>query len=142
MVVGERGISRLRVEKVKIQIDSADRIFSQFIRLRDKRCQRCFSLVRMNGKGLPISHTASHYFGRGRENTRFDTENVDTVCFSCHRIWGSDDKEGYRMFKIKQLGEQGFKLLQMRSEMYKKKDRKMSLLIAKEMLNHLLKTGD
>lgn len=127
---------------MKIHLDPADKIFSQFIRLRDKECKRCHSLVQFNAKGMPITHEASHYFGRGKESTRYDVENVDTFCTGCHVQWGSEDREAYRDFKIKQLGENGFKALMVRANLPKKKDRKLDLMIVKEMLHHLLKTGD
>lgn len=119
---------------MRIKIDQADKIFSQYIRLRDKRCMRCGSRVEINEKGLPVSHQNSHYFSRGRENTRFEPLNCDTLCMACHMIWGGDDKEGYRDFKIKQLGLEGFKSLDVQAHTLKKKDRKMALMIAKELL--------
>ncbi len=121
-----------------IKIDKADKVFSQYIRLRDKHCVRCMSKVQINSSGLPISHQASHYFGRGRENTRFDPQNVDTLCMGCHRIWGSDNREEYRAFKIMQLGQEGFDLLTLRANTTKKKDRKMEYIIAKELLTGVL----
>lgn len=123
---------------MKITIDSADKLFSQFIRIRDGQCMRCHSEVSFNDKGLPVSHQTSHYFGRARENTRFDEENADTLCMACHRIWGSEDKEGYRDFKVKQLGIRGFKYLTMRANTYKKRDRKLAYLYLKERLKDLL----
>ena len=122
---------------MKIKIDQADKTFSQFIRLRDKRCMRCGSRVEFNGAGMPISHQCSHYFGRGREGTRFDPENADCLCWGCHQIWGSEEKEEYRNFKIKQLGLNGFKILQMRANTFHKKDRKRSLLIVKDLLKSI-----
>ena len=122
---------------MKIKLDKADVEFSIYIRSRDRRCVRCESKVKFNDSGKPTSHQASHYFGRGRENTRFDPENVDCLCFGCHKIWGSDDKEGYRLFKIKQLGQKRFDLLTLRASAYKKKDRRMSYLIAKQLLKDL-----
>lgn len=119
---------------MKISISRADLVFSQYIRLRDKKCIRCGSPVAMSAKGLPVSHTNSHYFGRGRENTRFDPENCDTLCLGCHRFWGSDNREDYRAFKIKQLGEVKFNHLCVRAEQYKKKDRALMLMAAKELL--------
>src|SRR3990167_7479039 len=62
---------------MRIKIDKADQEFSYFIRLRDKECRRCGSKVTLNAKGMPNSHHASHYFGRGKESTRFDVENGD-----------------------------------------------------------------
>jgi len=122
---------------MKIKIDQADKIFSQYIRLRDMKCVRCGSLVKLNDQGMPISHQNSHYFGRGRHTTREDPENCDTLCYGCHRIWGSDDKEGYRNFKIKQLGQHGFDLLTLRANKTGKKDRKLALIKAKQLLEEM-----
>ncbi len=111
----------------KIKADRADTVFSKAIRTRDKwTCQRCETEYTPPTKALHCSH----YFGRGRENTRFDPENCDALCHGCHQFWGSDDKEGYRNFKINQLGQVGFDALVLRANMYKKKDRRMSLLQA------------
>jgi len=122
---------------MRIRIDKADTVFSQYIRLRDKKCMRCGLLVQFNGAGMPINHQISHYFGRGRENTRYDPENADTLCWGCHQIWGSEEKEEYRNFKIKQLGMNGFKILQMRANTYCRRDRKLSLLKVKFLLKTL-----
>ena len=86
----------------KIKIDKADKVFSQYIRLRDKQCVRCGRRGEDTVEGLPIKGLqASHYFGRGNECTRFDVENVDCLCAGCHQYWDSN-KEDYRDFKIKQ----------------------------------------
>lgn len=122
---------------MRIRIDQADKIFSQYVRLRDMRCMRCYSPVELNDKGLPVSHQNSHYFSRGRENTRFEPLNCDTLCMACHMRWGGDDKEGYRNFKIRQLGEEGFKRLDVQAHTLTRKDRKMALLKAKELLKTL-----
>ena len=126
---------------MKIKIDPADTAFSQYIRIRDGKCVRCGSPVKFNDKGMPVSHQASHYYGRGRESTRFDPENVDTLCFGCHKIWGSDDKEGYRNYKMKQLGQKGFDRLTLRANTHKHKDRKMSLIQARLMLKGISTNG-
>lgn len=120
---------------MRIKIDKADRTFSQYIRLRDRECKRCHSRVELNDNGLPISHHASHYFGRGKEGTRFDIDNVDCLCMGCHKIWGSDNREEYRRFKIRQIGERGFQLMELKANSYCKKDRKMAWIIAKALLN-------
>ena len=123
---------------MKIKIDKADEIFSQVVRIRDKACKRCGSLVQFNDKGLPISHQNSHYFGRKKETVRFDLENCDTLCHGCHQYWGSDDRESYRAFKIHQLGMNRFNLLTIRANQTTKKDRKMSLIIAKQQLKNIM----
>lgn len=122
---------------MKIRIDKADQAFSQYVRLRDMECRRCHSPVRLNDKGLPVSHTMSHYFGRAKESVRFDPENGDTLCMPCHRIWASDDRETYREFKIKQLGQKGYDALCIRANNYAKKDRKMAYLVCKQLLKEV-----
>jgi 5-methylcytosine-specific restriction endonuclease McrA len=77
----------------KITIDQSDKVFSQYIRKRDGKCKRCGSLVQFNDKGLPITHQASHFFGRANEATRHDPDNVDCLCGGCHQIWGGNDHE-------------------------------------------------
>ena len=89
---------------------------------------------------MPVSHTNSHYFGRGKESTRFTPENCDTLCMPCHRRWASDDREEYRQFKINQLGQHGFDQLLLESNRIVKKDRKMALLYAKELMKTLDKS--
>lgn len=120
---------------MRINLDRADTVFSQYIRLRDGKCLRCHSPVETNGKGLPITHQASHYWSRGKESTRFSPENVDTLCFACHKLWGhGDERDRYKEFKVKQLGEEGFKRLDFKAHQLVKKDRKMALLVARELL--------
>jgi hypothetical protein len=99
---------------MNIKILKEDKVFSQYIRSRDKRCVRCGSIVRFNEKGLPITHECSHYWSRGNWNTRLDEENADTLCFACHRKWGGDYREEYTAFKKKQLGIKKFRDLELR----------------------------
>lgn len=119
----------------KIKIDAADKAFSEYIRRRDGRCMRCGR--RGEGPLGIVGLQNSHYFGRGNESTRFEPNNCDALCMGCHQIWGSTDREGYRAFKLKQLGEKGFKLLMIQANTYQRKDRKLSLIIAKELLKTL-----
>lgn len=105
-----------------VKIDVADTRFSWWIRLRDRHCMRCHSPVRLNDKGLPISHTNSHYYGRGAFNTRFDPENCDTLCYACHVRWGSTHRNEYEEFKVAQIGQQAFDLLLLASNTYRKRD--------------------
>ena len=122
---------------MQIKIDIADKTFSYYIRLRDMKCVRCYSKVELNEKGLPVSHQNSHYFSRGKENTRFEPLNCDTLCMACHIRWGGDERGEYKDIKVKQLGEEGFKQLDVQAHTLTKKDRKMALLKAKALLNSL-----
>jgi len=57
----------------KIKIRKADSLFSNYIRRRaDWKCEACGKDYLTNKQGLHCSH----YWGRGRENTRFDPEIV------------------------------------------------------------------
>ena len=100
---------------MKIRILPEDRLFSKWIRKRDKRCMRCGSPVQFNEKGDPVSHQASHYITRGNWSVRMDEFNVVTLCFPCHQKWGGDEREEYKKFMIDWLGQQAFQNLLMRS---------------------------
>jgi len=122
-----------------MKFDKADTTFSKYIRYRDNwTCQRCHKRHPENSQGLHCSH----YFGRAKEGTRYDPDNCDALCFGCHQEWGSNDKESYRNFKIKQLGINVFKLLEIKAFTYHKKDRKMSYIIAKLLLKNELSKYD
>lgn len=123
-----------------MKIDAADTAFSHYIRLRDMCCLRCGSQVRLNEKGLPITHHNSHFFGRGNESTRYDPDNCDTLCYGCHVKWEKEDHESYRDFKKKQLGEKRFNALVLRAHSYCKRDRKLALIKARELLKKLLES--
>ena len=123
---------------MKIRLDKADKAFSLYIRLRDGKCVRCGRRGEEDKDGNPIiGLQCSHYFGRANENTRFNEANCDSLCFGCHEFWGSRNHEDYRKFKIKQLGEKGFDDLVIQAYLHKKKDRKLSYVIAKELLKKI-----
>lgn len=128
---------------MKIIIDPADAIFSKYVRLRDKRCVRCGSPGRPDKNGLPIiGLQCSHYFGRGKELTRFLPENADSLCMGCHRYWETTDREDYRNFKLKQLGKKKFDALVATANLYCKKDRKLAYIFAKKLFDKLLNEQD
>jgi hypothetical protein len=119
---------------VNIKIRPADAKFSIFIRTRDGWCcVRCGKQYQSPTAGLQNSH----FWGRARENTRFDPDNCDALCFSCHQYWGGDGREDYIEFKKKQLGEEGYKKLKLRAFAYRKKDDKLALIAIKQMMNDL-----
>lgn len=110
----------------KVKIDEADRLFSLYIRIRDKwSCVRCGKTYEKGNAALQNSH----FYGRRMESVRFDPENCDALCYGCHRYWEKEDREAYREFKVKQLGQKGYDLLMLRAHQYKKKDRKMERII-------------
>ena len=121
-----------------IKLDKADTAFSQWIRLRDKECRRCHSLVKLNSKGLPITHQASHFQGRGNENTRFDPNNVDTLCSGCHQYFTANPAEHYH-WQVKMKGQDLVDEIVLYSHMYKKKDREAEYIYWKSKLKELIK---
>lgn len=116
---------------MRIKIDPADEWFSKYIRLRDGECRRCHSPVQFNAKGDPISHQMSHFQGRRKEATRFDPENGDTLCAACHLYLTANPFE-HVQWQISVKGENTVNAIVIRSNGYKKKDRKMDALIWKQ----------
>lgn len=120
-----------------IKIDPADTAFSQYIRLRDKKCRRCKSPVQINKKGLPVSHQASHFQGRRKEATRFDEENVDTLCGGCHQYFTANPGEHY-IWQVEQKGQKTVDAIILRSNLYQRKDRKMAHIYWSQRLKEKL----
>ena len=120
---------------MKIRIRKSDVLFSQFIRTRDGYCLRCGSEVEFNENGLPISHQASHFYGRACEATRFEPSNVDCMCFKCHQYFGANPND-YTEWKRKRMGEKRFNALMLRAKtMRKKRDDKLDAIVAKKLLD-------
>jgi hypothetical protein len=119
----------------KIKLRRTDKLFSQYIRRRDNfTCQRCHHIFPPDdAQGL---HN-SHYWGRGHENTRMDSDNCIALCFGCHRIWAEEERAQYKAFMIERLGQIGYDLLEYRHNLYKKRDDKADLIILKYMLEEL-----
>lgn len=110
----------------KAKIDTADRWFALFIKERDGwECQSCHKQLEHDPGRL---HN-SHYWGRGRESTRFDPENCDALCFYCHDTWEGEKQGDYKHFKEKQLGQARYTQLMARAYTPGKRDRKAQLII-------------
>ena len=96
-------------------VKKADTLFSKYIRERDGKCVRC-------GKTEYLQ--CSHFWPRAISATRFDPENCDTLCYGCHygdryHGWEYSKQGEYRTFKINQLGEERYKALEERANMFK-----------------------
>ena len=113
---------------MRISIDQADKEFSLYIRNRDSwRCKRCGHRYVEGDRGIHCSH----FWGRGKENTRFDEVNCDTICFGCHNFFHAHPQE-HSNWKRRQLGEKEFILLEKRAHTHCKKDRKLMHLVYKK----------
>lgn len=113
-----------------IRIDPADRYFSLYVRYRDNwTCQRCGAQYEPGSRSIH----ASHFWGRAREATRFDPENVVAHCHGCHSFFTANP-ELHRAWKLKQIGQPAYDRLMVRAQLHQSKDRKMAELYWKEKL--------
>lgn len=120
--------------RFKVKRDKADETFSIYIRLRDKKCQRCGSYGRPDSKSRPIiGLQASHFWGRAKESVRYDEKNVCALCGGCH-MYLTANPEMHRQFILEKLGKKEYDLLELRAKTFKKKDRELELIIARELL--------
>lgn len=115
----------------------SDQVFSRFIRLRDKRC---VFRVKCYGNQNYEELACCHFHSRRKESTRFDPQNCDAGCVKCHYFIDATEtgKQWFREFKLKQLGQRDFDLLQVRSETLTKRDDALMLLYSKELLSEVI----
>jgi hypothetical protein len=57
---------------------SLDILWSQLIKIRDKRCIRCGRIDRLN---------SAHIFSRSQMSVRWDLDNGICLCGGCHLFW-------------------------------------------------------
>lgn len=116
----------------RITIRPTDKRFSLYIRKRDNHtCQRCLRYYE-NGIGLDCSH----FWGRGRESTRFDPFNCVALCRACHQYFTSYPAEHDAWYR-KRLGDQQFKLLMVRAHTVGRRDEKMTMLYIEKLEQEL-----
>lgn len=95
-----------------------DILFSKYIRTRNKwTCQYCLRRFQEGDKNLHCSH----FYGRRRESVRFDEENCDVLCISCHRKM-EENPALYTEWKLKILGQTRYDLLRLKANQYQKKN--------------------
>ena len=120
-----------------LKLRPSDVLFSQYIRLLQGKCQRCFSPVGFNDKGMPNTHQCSHFQGRRKEATRHDLSNCDTLCGGCHMYLTANPYE-HTAWQVKTKGQKEVDLIVLRSNGYKKRDDKMECIIWRTALKDLL----
>lgn len=92
------------MKKKLLTSDKADKLFSVWVRQRDKTCFFCANPATQN----------SHFWGRGNSATRYDPINCDGICGGCHMRHEGNKQGLYRDKKISQLGQSGYDLLEKR----------------------------
>ena len=100
-------------------VDRLDTVFSRYIRLRDAMPSGMFRCISC-GKIKPIEQAdCGHFHSRTHMSTRFDEDNCHAECRYCNRF-SADHIIGYRENLIKKIGEQRFKLLDIKAHETKK----------------------
>lgn len=116
-------IKRKRSEKkspsLSALVERLDKVFSKYIRLRDAMPSGLFRCISC-GKIKPIGQAdCGHFHSRTHMSTRFDEDNCHAECRYCNRF-SADHLIGYRENLIKKIGEQRFKLLDIKAHETKK----------------------
>lgn len=116
---------------VSTLVKRLDKVFSQYIRLRDAMEGGYFKCISC-GKVKPIDKAdCGHYFSRRHMATRFDEDNCNAECSYCNRF-GSDHLDGYRHNLIKKIGPTRFQMLAVR----RNETRKWSAFELEAMIKH------
>lgn len=102
-----------------------DKLFSIYIRQRDKKCFFCNNVATQN----------SHFWGRGNSATRYDPLNCDGICGGCHMRHEGSKQGLYRDKKILQLGEDGYRELEKRARSIMK--RQDAIIACMELLKSI-----
>lgn len=119
---------------LKIKLRKTDRLFTELVRIiYEYTCQRCRRVYSPDGDLHNLG--VSHYYGRAREGTRYDLENCTLLCnMPCHRRWEGEDRAEYLNYMIERLGQEGYDLLTLRANTYRKRDDKLIEMWLKQEL--------
>jgi len=102
VAVPKQGKKRMIYGQKVWSLGVADTRFSLWLReLRGYTCEYC------GFYDAPPTRLIqnSHYIGRKHMATRFDPNNCDVLCSSCHALWEDKKQYEYRDWKIQKLGE-------------------------------------
>ena len=100
---------RGKSERSKIMA-KLDKLYSDYVRERDNwTCVRC-GLREINNKR---HMSCSHYWSRRHISTRWELDNLCTLCWNCHAYhWESEKQSDYRNYMLKKLGKEGYEKLE------------------------------
>lgn len=108
----------------RIRIDKADKLFSLWIRTRDGwTCQRCHRQYKPPTNALHCSH----FFGRGKESTRYEPLNADSLCYGCHAYFTAHPL-AHTDWQVKRKGQATIDKLRLASNTYQKKQRDLEAI--------------
>ena len=121
--------------------DKLDRVFSQYIRLRDMLPGNVFQCISC-GRIKPMSQAdCGHYINRQHMSTRFSEINCNAQCRNCNRF-DEGNMSGYRAGLVRKHGETKVLLLEsQKHEVRKFSDSEYEALIShyKTEIKKLLK---
>lgn len=102
--VPKQGKGKRMIYGVKVwSLDVADNKFSHWIReQKDYTCEKCGKYVEPPTREIQCSH----YIGRKHMATRFQPDNCDVFCATCHALWEDAKQYEYRDWKINKLGKE------------------------------------
>lgn len=103
---------------MRVKPNKTDKLFSDWIRERDGwRCQRC------GGEYPPPTRAlhACHFHRRGLHATRYDPDNVVSLCMGCHLLMDRDKRGEFADFMGARLGSVKFEALDQRAKLTVKK---------------------
>lgn len=100
----------VKIKKKVNYVDKLDKIFSQYIRLRDCMPNGYFKCISC-GKIKPFEQAdCGHYHSRRHMSVRFDPLNAHAECRACNRFT-ADHLIGYREHLIEKIGQDAFDIL-------------------------------
>ena len=115
----------------KLKIRKADTLFSRWLRLKHKRCEKCGR--QGEGKDGIDKLQCSHFWGRRNESVRYCEKNCDCLCFICHQFFG-ENPAIYAEWKLKKLGKKEYDKLKLSAQFYCKRDDKANEIYFKQKL--------
>lgn len=96
----------------RTQRNKADRLFSVYIRHRDRVCQKC---------GQSEHLQCAHIFSRRYFGTRWDAENALALCVGCHKYFTHAPIE-WEDWILARIGEEKYRELRARAQAVTKPD--------------------
>lgn len=116
---GKKDKAGVKAQKKANLVDKLDRIFSQYIRLRDVMPNGYFRCISC-GKIKPYEQSdCGHFFSRKHMATRFDEDNCNSECKGCNRF-SADHLIGYQVNLIRKIGQDRYERLVWRHNSTKK----------------------
>lgn len=92
------GSGKRRPAKRSTLKNKCDRLFSIYIRARDKVCQKC---------GRVENLQCAHLVSRGYMNTRWDDRNAIALCMGCHKFFTHRPIE-WDEFIVERIGAEAY----------------------------------